>query len=104
MALASYQNPGIVSDQINAAVGAGGYVSRALDASRGSQDRAFARYGISPNAAQRQALNRQAGLTKSLAMVDSANKIRQKIIDRDQLIATGNIPNAGRSYGLKTEA
>ena len=104
MQMTSYMNPGIVNEQIQQAVGTGGYVTRALDSSAAQAQRGFARYGLTPNAAQQRAISRDTGLTRSKAVVDAANRIRQNITDRNQQIATGSIPNAGRSYGLKTEA
>ena len=122
MNMTSYNSPWLVTREINQAIGGkvmdlapggtgtgsatwdSGYVNRALDASRDSQERSFARYGIAPNAQQRQALDRQSALTQSTAVVDAANRIRQRISERNQSIAQGTIPNAGRSYGLKSEA
>lgn len=104
MNMTSYMNPSVVSNEINSAIGQGGYVNRAIDNSSAQTQRSFARYGLSPNAAQQTALDRDASLTRSKAVVDAANRIRTNIMDRNQQIATGAVPNAGRAYGLKVEA
>lgn len=104
MYMTTYNNPELVNQEIASAIGTGGYVHTALNNSASQQQRNFARYGLAPTRAQQTSLDRQNNLSRSTAVVDAANRIRQRITERNQLIATGTIPNAGRSYGLKTEA
>lgn len=91
------RNPGLVNSEISKATGAGGYVNRALDSAAGQQQRSFARYGLTPNAAQQQSIDRNQALTRSTATVDAANRIRQRLGERDEQIMIGATPSSGRS-------
>jgi len=91
------RNPGLVNSEISKATGAGGYINRALDSAAGQQQRSFARYGLTPNAAQQQSIDRNQALTRSTAAVDAANRIRQRLGERDEQIMIGATPSSGRS-------
>lgn len=101
MGLTSYNNPGIVQQEVDQAVGSGGYVQQAAAGAVDQFNRNTARMGLSMTAEQRDAAARQSSLGKSKSVVDAANMIRRRIAERDQQIAIGAVPNAGRAYGLR---
>lgn len=106
----TYRDPGMVDRMIGDAIRPSsgstsqttnqnkGYVLTALDSANQQTARSFARYGLSLNAAQQQALERQQGLTRSLAVTDAANQIRRRLADRNDMIMAGATPNSGRAY------
>lgn len=122
LGMTSYNNPGIVNQEIGAAIGEGnpaqtyrtgrgaifqrpatgrGYVHKALDNAESQQKYQFQRYGMAPTAQQQTAIQSQNSLNRSKTVVDAANRIRRNISDRNMQIASGAVPNAGRSYGLR---
>lgn len=122
MDMTSYNNPGIVNQEIRAAIGEGnpaqtyrtgrgaifqipatgrGYVHKALDNAESQQKYQFQRYGMAPTDQQQTAIQSQNSLNRSKTVVDAANRIRRNISDRNMQIASGAVPNAGRSYGLR---
>ena len=101
MNMTSYKNPAVVGIEVdNAIQGA----QRASEVSQGVASRNFARYGLTMDAARQTATNRANALAASTASVDAANRARFGIMDRDRAIAVGASPNAGRSYGLRSES
>lgn len=107
MGMTSYNNPAIVQQEIRAAIGGAdserptGYVQGALDNAAGQQQRTFQRFGMAPSERQQAAIASQSSLTRSKAVTDAANRIRRNIADRNMQVASGAVPNAGRSYGLR---
>lgn len=101
--MTTYRNPGLVNQEIDKAIGDNGYVNVGLENAAGQQQRGFARYGLTPNAAQRTAIDRTNALTGSTARVNAANTIRRNLAARNDLIMIGATPNSGRSYSLRTE-
>ena len=95
----SYANPSIVSQEVGAGTTD---VNNSYGAMSGVRQRALERTGVQQDAQTLQSEQRQMGVSKSAAVVDSANRIRQNIIERNQQIAIGGIPNAGRAYSLST--
>lgn len=103
MAMTTYQNPELVNQEIQQAIGSGGYVRKALNTAEGIQQRSAARFGAIQDADTQQAVARSNDLNRSMAVVDAANRIRQRLATRNQQIAVGTVPNAGRAYGLSSE-
>jgi hypothetical protein len=93
----------MIEKEINDAVGAGGYVSKSLAASRGQSARGMQRFGMAPTVEQKAAVEATTAIDESLAKVDASNRIRESVVDRSNAIATGATPNAGRGYGLRSE-
>lgn len=117
--MTTLRNPMNVSTEIEKAIGQGtqastttnkagqeihtpsvgrGYVQKALDNANAQTERSFARYGMTPNQAQGSLLERQQALTRGATTVDAANQIRNRLMDRDDLIMAGATPNSGRAY------
>lgn len=94
-----YNNPDLIPQGI--AQGAQ-TVNAAYDTAAISRQRMMERYGVNQRADEQAAYNRRAGLERSSAIVDSANRIRQRLEDRTREIAIGSTPNAGRAYGLSS--
>jgi hypothetical protein len=86
----SYNNPTLIADQVNQGASD---VNIAFQNSAINQQQNFQRYGIAPTEGQQGYMNRANSLDKSTAIVDSANKIRANIADRNRSIAAGGIPN-----------
>lgn len=103
LGMMSYDNPEAVNMEVQSAIGQGGYVQSALNRNQGQQRYAFNKLGVDQTAQAKQAMDTSNNLNRSTAVVDAANRIRQKIADRNQMISVGAVPNAGRAYGLKTE-
>lgn len=107
MGMTSYSNPAIVQQEIRAAIGGTdserptGYVQGALDNAAGQRQRTFQRYGMAPSARQQAAIGSSDTMSRSTAVVDAANRIRRNISSRNAQVASGAVPNAGRSYGLR---
>lgn len=101
MGLTSYNNPGIVGMEVDQAIGDHGYVRKATDGAADQFQRNVSRMGLSMTDEQRLAVQRQQQLGTSKSAVDAANMIRRRIAERDQQIAIGAVPNAGRAYGLR---
>lgn len=92
----TYNNPDLVGKEVKSAVG---NVESAFKNAQGLQDRTASRYGISFDDRQRAASDRITGLEKSTAVVDAANRIRQKLADRNKQIAAGGIPAINATQG-----
>lgn len=103
LGMMSYDKPETVNQEVQSAIGQGGYVQSALNRNQDQQRYAFNKLGVDQTAQGKQAMDINNNLNRSTAVVDAANRIRQKIADRNQMIAVGAVPNAGRAYGLKSE-
>ena len=64
--------------------------SKSYDNIAGSQAIQLGRYGMGMNADQQQSSDRLNALGKSGAVVDAANNIRLKLVERNQQIASGS--------------
>jgi hypothetical protein len=102
--LTTFRNPGLVQQEIDQAIGADGYVSKALAGGVQQQQRSAARYGLSLNPHQQAAQDRQNNLTAATTKVHAANTIRRGLSERNDQIMLGATPNSGRAYSLRTEA
>ena len=100
MGMTTYNSPGLVSSEIAKGVE---IADNASATATGMRAMNRSQYGLTPRAGQQALEARQDNLTRSTAVVDAANRIRQSLIDRNRAIASGTIPNAGRAYGLGTE-
>lgn len=92
----TYNNPGLVDKEVKSAVG---NVESAFKNTQGLQDRTASRYGITLDDRQKAASDRITGLEKSTAVVDAANRIRQKLADRNRQVAAGGIPAISTAQG-----
>lgn len=101
MNMTSYKNPAVVAAEVDKAKAG---AVQASQVAQGVTGRNMARYGLSMNTAQQAAQDRSNQLATSTAAVDAANRARFGITDRNRAIAVGASPNAGRSYGLRSEA
>lgn len=88
----SYANPEVLTKAIGQGKEA---VNKTFDVSSEMQNRAIGRYGISQDPAQIALRRRMEGLNRSAAIVDAANRIRQRIADRNREITTGAAPSSG---------
>jgi len=95
----TYKNPALLKGAIGEAkLGA----ENTFNNTAGIRNRTASRYGVSFDEQQTAANNRTVGLEKSRAVVDAANRIRQRLADRDRQVATGGVPNlAGKAYGIE---
>ena len=100
MAESTYNNPALRQQAI--ATGRE-HVTRSFDNAQAIDDRNLQRLGMKRSAEEQAAASRVGGVERSAAMVDAANRITQRLVDRDREIAAGGIPNAGRAYGLRSE-
>lgn len=101
MNMTTYSNPEIVGQELGRAIGEQGYINKAFNTAQTQAVNNTARFGAALTPEQQAARNRQFTMSKSTAVVDAANRIRQKLIDRNQQIAVGATPNAaGRSIGM----
>lgn len=106
MNMTTYDNPELVGQEIDKAIGTAdksGYVQKAMDTAEATQSYGMRKFGVQQTAETAQATGMKNNLARSTAVVDAANKIRMRQSDRNQQIATGVVPNAGRAYGLKSE-
>ena len=78
-------------------------VNSAFDLSAGIDQRNLGRKGMKRTADQQMVYDRLQGLDRAAALTDAEQRIGQLSDDRDRQIAAGGIPNAGRSYGLRSE-
>lgn len=101
MDLTTYNNPELAAAQVSDAMSSAG---AAVDTANQNRELNRAQYGLTARAGQQQLEARQDSVTRATASMDAANKTRQALIDRNRMIAVGGIPNAGRAYGLSTEA
>lgn len=93
----TYNNPALVKKEVASAVGG---VNSAFNSAKGVRERTASRYGVQFDDQQKASNERIMGLEKSTAVVDAANRIRQRLADRNRAIATSGIPNiAGKDYG-----
>ena len=97
MDMTSYNNPDLVNDEVAASTNT---VNSAMATAAANQQYAYQHLGMAQTAETQQANTARNSLNTSTAVVDAANKIRQRIADRNQQIALGSTPNAGRAYGL----
>lgn len=97
MDMTSYNNPELVSEEVATATNT---ANNAMAAAAANQQYAYQHLGMAQTAETQQANTARNSLNTSTAVVDAANKVRQRIADRNQQIALGSTPNAGRAYGL----
>jgi len=79
-------NPGIYKSQVQAGVG---QVNKAYDSALGTQATSLSRFGMTQTGDQQSYNQTQDNVNRSASVVDSANRIRQRIAARDQNIVMG---------------
>ena len=77
------------------AAAAGGYVGAQFDAQQGALDRNLGRYGLSPNAAQRQVSEDALQRARALGVVHAENRTRTELRDRN-MQALADLASQGR--------
>jgi hypothetical protein len=93
MAMSTYFNPEIATQQVDKAKVAAG---TAFDTSQRMQQQYESRYGAGALGGERAYDQRVASVGKSAAIVDAANRITQKLIDQNREIAVGASEAANR--------
>lgn len=86
MQMTTYENPAIITEEISKGQK---YLGNQYDATIQNQAIQMQSYGISPTGEQRAVNERVAALGKAAALADAANRIRQRLIDRNREIAFG---------------
>lgn len=95
----TYNNPDLVRESI---IGGWNTVNKAYDTAIESRGNMLSRYGVNQRADEQAAVERSNQIQRSSALVDTANRIRMRLEDRNREIALGSTPNAGRAYGLSS--
>jgi hypothetical protein len=95
----TWNNPGIVKSGVDSAVG---NVDNAFSAQKDELARGYAAAGITPSTEQKAVNRRVMALDQSTADVDTANRTRQQLGERDRLI--GNAVMVGGSDQLAQAA
>jgi hypothetical protein len=88
----TYANPQVLTKAIGQGREA---TNQAMDVSEKTQQRAVGQYGITQDPAQLTLRRRMEGLNRSAAVVDAANRIRQRVSDRNREITSGAAPSSG---------
>jgi len=88
----TYANPQVLTKAIGQGREA---TNKAFDVAEQTQQRAVGQYGITQDPAQIALRRRMEGLNRSAAVVDAANRIRQRISDRNREITSGAAPSSG---------
>jgi hypothetical protein len=89
MNMTTYNNPELAGQEIGRAQADTG---NAYDNIAGSSAVQLGRYGMSRTSDQQASNNRLTSLGRSGAVVDAANNIRLKLIERNQTAAAGSAP------------
>lgn len=84
--MTTYKNPQVVEQEVDKGIAA---VRTSSDAYNRMNEQYMSRYGaaIDPRAAQ--TTGRMSNFTKTAAIADAANRIRQRLLDQDREIALG---------------
>lgn len=96
MDMTTYNNPDLANQEINRVETD---TASAYDNIANASAIQMGRYGISRNADQQQSSDRLSALGKSGAIVDAANNIRLKLVERNQMIASGSNPGSMLKQG-----
>lgn len=89
MNMTTYNNPALAGQEIGKAQS---QTARSYDNFAQAPAIQLNRYGMTETADQQATSNRLNGLGKTGAVVDAANNIRLKLVERNQLIASGAAP------------
>ena len=93
----AYNNPALVSKGVTQAVT---NVNKSFDNAAAQQQRMASRYGVGISSEQQAVNDRVNNINRSTSVVDAANRIRQRLADRDRAIALGGVPNlSGKNMG-----
>lgn len=95
----TYNNPDLVKNSIATGMNT---VNNAYDSAISARGNMLSRYGVNQRADEQAAASRSSQINRSTALVDTANRIRMRLEDRNREIALGSTPNAGRAYGLSS--
>lgn len=87
----TYGNPALAAQEIGRAEADTG---RTFDSLAGSSAIQLGRYGMSMTADQQASSDRINSLSRTGAVIDAANNIRLKLVERNQLIASGSAPDS----------
>jgi hypothetical protein len=90
--MTTYESPEKTALSINDAIGSNGYVNKALDNSYNQGQRQTSRYGMALNARQQESVDSNAAMKRSTSVVDAANRIRQRLVSRNEQIMLGGSP------------
>jgi len=91
MNMTTYNNPGLATTEINRAETDAGATYDNISNSPAIQ---LGRYGMGMTADQQQSSDRLNNIGKAGSVVDAANNIRLKLVERNQMIASGAAPES----------
>jgi hypothetical protein len=88
----TYANPQVLTTAIGQGRDA---ANQAINVSEQTQQRAVGQYGITQDPSEIALRRRMEGMNRSTAVVDAANRIRQRVSDRNREITSGAAPSSG---------
>lgn len=90
--VATYNNPEVHKRILGEAMAK---AEAGFDVARGSYGRTMAKYGINPDTQTQQETDRAFGLNRTLSLVDTRNRTRQGLIERDAGMLAGGVSTGG---------
>lgn len=99
LASLGYNNFAVYTDEV---ADAQRRTALAFDVGEATQARNLSRLGMVPSAGVLEEQQKLTGLSRGLALVDTSNRTRMAISDRDRALMVGGLPNSGKAIGLRS--